>query len=76
MVATITDLLKLPPDACIMVGDRLETDIRMGIDAGMATCLVLTGDANRADLVASGLTPTLVLERIDGLLETKDEGRM
>ncbi len=70
MVSTILSLLDLPPDRCIMVGDRLETDIKMGIDAGMATCLVLTGDATRPKLAASGLTPTLVLERIDGLLHT------
>jgi len=68
MVATIMALLNLPPEQCIMVGDRLETDIQMGIDAGMATCLVLTGDADRERLAASGLHPTLVLERIDGLL--------
>jgi phosphoglycolate/pyridoxal phosphate phosphatase family enzyme len=68
MVATIMDMLHLPPAQCIMVGDRLETDIRMGIDAGMATCLVLTGDATREALAASGMEPTLVLERIDGLL--------
>ncbi|HNP88841.1 MAG TPA: HAD-IIA family hydrolase [Kouleothrix sp.] len=69
MVATITTMLGLPPERCIMVGDRLETDITMGIDAGMATCLVLTGDADRARLAASGLAPTLVLERLDGLLD-------
>jgi NagD protein len=68
MVATIMGLLDLPAERCIMVGDRLETDMKMGIDAGMATCLVLTGDANRERLAASGLRPTLVLERIDGLL--------
>ncbi len=68
MVALIMEMLKLPPERCIMVGDRLETDIRMGIAAGMASCLVLTGDATRASLAASGLRPTLVLERIDGLL--------
>ncbi len=52
----------------MMVGDRLETDIQIGLDAGMATFLVLTGDATRAKLLSSGLAPTLVLERIDGLL--------
>ncbi len=52
-----------------MVGDRLETDIRMGIAAGMATFLVLIGDAIHETLVASGLQPTLILEPIDGLLE-------
>lgn len=69
MVATVMDMLRLPPERCMMIGDRLETDISMGIAAGMATCLVLTGDATRTKLAASGLTPTLVLERIDGLLE-------
>jgi NagD protein len=69
MIKVITDMLQLPPAQCIIVGDRLETDIRMGIAAGMATCLVLTGDATRETLVASGLQPTLVLERIDRLLE-------
>jgi len=70
MLQTITDLLGLPPELCMIVGDRLETDIKMGIDAGMATCLVLTGDADRAKLAASGLQPTLVLETIDRLLQT------
>jgi len=33
----------LSPEACLLVGDRLETDILMGKKAGMATALVLTG---------------------------------
>lgn len=70
MVEMITNMLNLPPECCMMVGDRLETDIKMGIDSGMATCLVLTGDATREKLAASGLKPTLVLEKIDGLLES------
>jgi NagD protein len=69
MIKVITDMLQVPPEQCIVVGDRLETDIRMGIAAGMATALVLTGDATQEKLLASGLQPSLVLERIDGLLE-------
>jgi NagD protein len=68
MVATILAQLNLPPAQCLMIGDRLETDILMGIRAGMATCLVLTGDATRETLAASGLQPTLVLDRLDDLL--------
>lgn len=70
MVETVMQLLNQPPGRCIITGDRLETDIAMGITAGMATALVLTGDATPAKLAASGLKPTLVLERIDGLLGT------
>jgi len=69
MVSTIMDHLGLPPEACIMVGDRLETDMAMGIAAGMDTCLVLTGDADRQRLAASGLQPTMVLERLNLLLK-------
>jgi NagD protein len=69
MVKTIMDKLGLPPGDCLMIGDRLETDIRMGLDAGMDTCLVLTGDANLERLNTSGLKPTLVLDSIAGLLK-------
>jgi len=33
----------LDSEQCYMIGDRLETDIKMGNDAGMASVLVLTG---------------------------------
>ena len=68
MVRTIMDKLGISPSDCLMVGDRLETDIRMGIDAGMDTCLVLTGDADQEKLEKSGLKPTMVLKSIAGLL--------
>lgn len=71
MVATVLSLLDLPPERCVMVGDRLETDIKMGLDAGMATCLVLTGDATREKLAASGLQPTLVIDQIGELLRAR-----
>lgn len=39
--------LGLPYEACFMIGDRLETDIRMANNAGMKSVLVLTGVATR-----------------------------
>jgi HAD superfamily hydrolase (TIGR01450 family) len=55
---------------CLVVGDRLHTDIRMGLDAGMATALVLTGDTQQDELddLPESERPTFVVERIDGLL--------
>ena len=69
MVETVMQRLGLCPQQCLMIGDRLETDIAMGLAAGMDTCLVLTGDATRTDLERSGMQPTYVLEHIDELLQ-------
>jgi len=60
--------LGLPADACLMVGDRLETDIVMGHRAGMSTawsmCAVLSGVTRREDLSRSSIQPDYVLESI------------
>jgi HAD superfamily hydrolase (TIGR01450 family) len=55
---------------CVMVGDRLGTDIRMGLDAGMAAALVLTGETTAAAVrdLAAAERPSIVLDRIDRLL--------
>lgn len=58
---------------CVMVGDRLSTDIRMGLDTGMAAALVLTGETKVEDLqaLAPEDTPGIVLDRIDRLLPSE-----
>jgi HAD superfamily hydrolase (TIGR01450 family) len=55
---------------CVMVGDRLSTDIRMALDARMVAALVLTGETSINDLKHLSLQdmPNFVLERIDQLL--------
>lgn len=68
MANTVLAMLQLPPERCLMVGDRLETDILMGQRAGMATAFVLTGASTRADLAALKQQPTYVLENIGGLM--------
>lgn len=56
--------LGLEPSDCLMVGDRLETDILMGVNAGMSTALVLTGVTNREALTSASILPDFVLESI------------
>jgi HAD superfamily hydrolase (TIGR01450 family) len=54
---------------CVMVGDRLSTDIRMARDAGMPAALVLTGETGAEDLdgLAAADRPDFVLDRVDRL---------
>ncbi len=49
---------------CLLVGDRLDTDIEMGARAGMTTALVLTGVTDRSDLAESDVSPDHVLESV------------
>ena len=58
------------PEDCVMVGDRLYTDIKMALNAGMASALVLTGETTIAglELCEPEDRPDYVLERIDRLV--------
>jgi HAD superfamily hydrolase (TIGR01450 family) len=60
----------LAPGDCILVGDRLSTDIRMAREAGMPAALVLTGETRAEDLegLAPETRPDFVLDRVDRLL--------
>lgn len=62
--------LDVEPAACAMVGDRLTTDIRMALDAGMPSIVVLTGETTPGDLapLSPRDRPTYVLDRLDQVL--------
>ena len=59
--------LGVSKDACLMVGDRLATDMVMGRANGVDTALVLTGVTSRAALERSDIRPTHVLGSIGEL---------
>lgn len=61
--------LGLPAERIMMVGDRLETDIYMGQQAGMVTAVTLTGVATRADVAMMKTPPDYVIENL-GILPT------
>jgi ribonucleotide monophosphatase NagD (HAD superfamily) len=58
----------LRPQECILIGDRLETDIFMGKKAGMATALVLTGVTKREALKESSFQPDYVWDSVAEIL--------
>lgn len=61
--------LGLPAERCLLVGDRLETDIRMGQKAEMQTALVLSGAAKKEEVQNFDEPPTLILESLADLLQ-------
>jgi arabinose operon protein AraL len=69
ILETALNMLELPASKCLLVGDRLETDIQMGIEAGMSTALVLTGVSSRRDLNSARYQPDLVLNDLNQLLK-------
>ena len=64
MIQTALEVMGLRPEDCILVGDRLETDIQMGKKSGVATGLVLTGVTDEDALKRSSIRPDFVFESI------------
>ncbi len=52
----------------LMIGDRLYTDIACGVNAGIDSVFVLSGEGTLADLEASESKPTFVYDNIKKLL--------
>lgn len=52
------------PEQTLVVGDRLYTDIACGINAGVGTCLLLTGEATLDELRTTIYRPTYCFETV------------
>lgn len=60
------------PEQCLVIGDRLETDMLMAQRAGAASALVLTGVTRRESLAHSSVQPDYVLESVADLSRLVD----
>jgi len=72
MFQTAIEILGAEPDRTLTIGDRLDTDIAGAAAAGLASALVLTGVATRAQLVQSTLQPGMVFAGLPELVATWD----
>jgi HAD superfamily hydrolase (TIGR01450 family) len=70
MLETIMEMVGLDASECVMTGDRLYTEIRMALNAGMPSAVVLTGETTVEMLEAESEEnkPDYVLDRIDRLI--------
>jgi arabinose operon protein AraL len=68
MADAILSVVGVSAENCLMTGDRWETDVKMGLDAGMDAALTLTGATTRADLEIATVTPTYIIDQLGDLL--------
>jgi HAD superfamily hydrolase (TIGR01450 family) len=68
MLRVALERLGLAAPDCVIIGDRLETDIAMGKAAGLATILVLTGITEPGDPAIDRWQPDHVLASLEDLL--------
>ena len=58
----------LQPDELAMCGDRLYTDIATGVNFGMTSILVMSGETTWEDRAASETKPTLTFDRLASMI--------
>jgi NagD protein len=56
-------------DNSVMIGDRMDTDIVAGTEAGMRTILVLSGVTRRDAVARFSYQPTLIVESVADLAQ-------
>ncbi len=67
MLQSALDNLGADNDRCLLVGDRLETDITMALEHKIMAVLVLTGVTSKDEVENSEINPDFVLENISEL---------
>lgn len=75
MIALALEQTGCARSEALMVGDRLYTDIACGVNAGVDTALVLTGEATEADAAVSPTPPTAIYRDMAALLAAIKEAR-
>ncbi len=68
MAAAALVALQLPPGKCLMTGDRLETDVLLGLNSGMDAALTLTGATPAAAVAVSRIQPTYLISNLGDLV--------
>ena len=57
------------PEETIVIGDRLYTDIACGINAGVDTCVLYTGEATPEEVARSEYQPTYAFDNVKQFYE-------
>ena len=69
MIRSALNALDAHSETTAMIGDRMDTDIVAGLEAGLEATLVLTGISTRADAERFAYRPARIVDSIADLLE-------
>jgi NagD protein len=69
MMRSALNAIDAHSETTAMVGDRMDTDVVSGLEAGMFTVLVLTGSTQRAQAEAFPYRPSLIVDGIGDLVD-------
>ena len=62
-----------PADRAVMVGDRIYTDIASGVNAGIDSVFVLSGEGVQEDIQKFGIQPTWIYDSVETLWHDWEE---
>src|SRR3954447_14368456 len=69
MMRSALNRLEAHSETTVMVGDRMDTDIISGLEAGLRTILVLTGSTSRSQVEHFPYRPTKVVDSIADVVD-------
>ncbi len=69
MIRSALNRIKAHSESTAMIGDRMDTDVVAGIEAGLTTYLVLTGSTERDEITEFAYQPNEVVESISDLID-------
>ena len=72
MMRSALNALDVHSETTAMIGDRMDTDIVAGLEAGLETVLVLTGVTERAEAERHAFRPGRIVESVADLLDELD----
>jgi NagD protein len=69
MMRSALNTIEAHSETTAMIGDRMDTDVLCGLEAGLETILVLTGIANREEIGRYPYRPSRVISSIADLID-------
>jgi NagD protein len=68
MMRSALNAIDAHSETAAMIGDRMDTDVKSGLEAGMHTVLVLTGSTAAADTERYPYRPARIVDSIADLI--------